>query len=155
MTRFRFGLILLLVLASVPAARAEELPSGALARLGSLRLGHGGSTIALAYSPDGKTLATGGWDMRIRLWDVSTGTQVRQFQGHTDAVWGVRLLPPTASGSSRRARRHAAAVGDFDRPGLRLFRATPGRSTSSRLAPGERTLHRQLRQDGPRLGLHG
>ena len=33
-------------------------------------------------SPDGATLATGGADGSVRLWDVATGKQRRKFQGH-------------------------------------------------------------------------
>jgi WD40 repeat protein len=35
--------------------------------------GHLGAVYAVAFSPDGKTLATGGRDRIIRLWDVKTG----------------------------------------------------------------------------------
>jgi WD40 repeat protein len=35
--------------------------------------GHLGEVYAVAFSPDGKTLATGGRDRVIRLWDVETG----------------------------------------------------------------------------------
>jgi RNA polymerase sigma factor (sigma-70 family) len=46
---------------------------------------------AVAFSPDGKTLATGdhndGWQLNtIRLWDVASHTQTRIMQGHTDGI---------------------------------------------------------------------
>ena len=35
--------------------------------------GHQNSVYSIAYSPDGKTLASGSWDNTVRLWDVATG----------------------------------------------------------------------------------
>jgi WD40 repeat protein len=43
--------------------------------------GHTFWVMALAFSPDGKRLATGGCDQAIRLWDVATATQVRRLIG--------------------------------------------------------------------------
>src|SRR5262245_54489501 len=52
------------------------LPPGTVARLGRLNFRHGSPVGALAFSPDGKTLATGGEHLRLRFWDLSTGQQL-------------------------------------------------------------------------------
>jgi WD40 repeat protein len=56
----------------------DPLPAGALVRLGTVRLRHSAEVRAIAFSPDGKYIASGG-DDKIRLWDVTTGRLVRTF----------------------------------------------------------------------------
>ena len=57
----------------------DPLPPGASARLGTVRLRHAATVHAVAFSPDGRALASAGHDNRARLWEVSTGKETRQF----------------------------------------------------------------------------
>jgi WD40 repeat protein len=65
-------------LAPIPTAdlQGDPLPPGARARLGSGRLRHGYTVSALAFAPDGKTLASTAYDHTVRIWDVKTGKAV-------------------------------------------------------------------------------
>ena len=51
------------------------------------------SVMSVAFSPDGKWLATGSWDHTVVLWDASTGQKLRTLQGHTGSVASVAFSP--------------------------------------------------------------
>src|SRR3954453_16250666 len=56
---------------------------------------HTGAVRSVAYSPDGKLLATGGDDTVVRLWDLATG-RLRK-KGPAPLAW-VRALAFTPAG---------------------------------------------------------
>ena len=56
--------------------------------LATARLGQ-----SVAFSPDGRLLASGGKDKTVRLWDPATGEHLRTLTGHTGYVRSVAFSP--------------------------------------------------------------
>ena len=44
----------------------------------------------MAFSPDGKTLASGSWDRTIKLWDVATGKEQATLKGTRMVFRGIQ-----------------------------------------------------------------
>jgi WD40 repeat protein/serine/threonine protein kinase len=68
--------------------------------------GHTGYVWKVAFSPDGRYLASGSWDSTVKIWDVKSGQEVRTLRGHAGFIYGLAFSPDgwrlaTASGSTR------------------------------------------------------
>jgi WD40 repeat protein len=94
-----------------------EIPSGQ--ELLTYR-GHSGGIFQLAFSPDGKTIASVGGDRRkstgeAKLWDASTGQDLHTLVGHTNIIRAVAFSPDgtrlATSGYDRTARVWDVATG--------------------------------------------
>lgn len=55
--------------------------------------GHSDILFDAEISPDGKTLATCGYDRKIVIWDIESGEQLREMTGHNGAVYDVGFSP--------------------------------------------------------------
>ncbi len=76
--------------------------SETILRGGVFYKGHTGKVLGVAFSPDGRTLASGGHDKIIHLWDVWTGKSKKTLTEHTRGVSSVAFSPDgkiLASGS--------------------------------------------------------
>ena len=55
--------------------------------------GHTGAVTSVSFRPDGKLLASGGWDKTVRLWDVEAQKEIAVLRGHNDMVRSVSFSP--------------------------------------------------------------
>lgn len=66
-------------------------------------VGHPAPVYAATFTPDGALLASGGFDQKIKLWNVATGKELRTLEGHQGLVLSLAVSPDghtLASGSS-------------------------------------------------------
>jgi WD40 repeat protein len=55
--------------------------------------GHADSVTGVAFSPDGKRLATASWDYTAKVWDAESGKELLTLRGHAASVDRVAFSP--------------------------------------------------------------
>lgn len=55
--------------------------------------GHTDFVTSVAFSADGKRLASASYDRTVKVWDATSGRELLTLKGHTDRVWSVAFSP--------------------------------------------------------------
>jgi hypothetical protein len=95
---------------------------------------------SVAFSPDGKVLASSGGDGTVRLWDARTGKEVRAFRDHAEGI-GVVFSPD--------GRRLASAAGTA----VHVLDLTTGKVVAALNNPGSTVTRLVFSPDGRRLAV--
>lgn len=97
--------------------------------------GHAAQVKTLAFSPDGRLIASGSFDYTIKLWNARTGELVRTIQGHADRVESVVFSPDSrmmaSAGDDGNVRLWSVETGAQ----IRAIKAHGGRANAVAFSP--------------------
>ena len=81
---FCLGMSMLLLIGPFAFSQTPEL---------IVQTGHAGPINSVAFSPDGRLLASAATDHKVSIWSVANGEQLRVINGHSNAVTSVQFSP--------------------------------------------------------------
>jgi len=94
----------------------------------------------VAFRPDGKRLVSGGSDRHVRIWDASSGKELRTFGGHSGDVLSIAFSP--------NGKRLASGSGDKH---VRLWNMENGSEVAARPGHGNHVLTVAFSSDSKQL----
>ncbi len=102
-----------------------------------------------AFTPDGERAVTVSSDETVRLWNLKTGQEIRQYKGHIGAVAIASLPSEDVRRTSGPGRRTTRCVWDVPQPRLVLsLTGHQGAADGMAIVPTDDWLSRERRTRG-------